>query len=95
MAKVILGYTIKSTSEEGIYYLVNHWQKHKTFWIEKENLKPEMLFKTVGYAQRSLKKLLDIMEDYRTDKFELVEVYELNTDLEVVVIMAECGSVEG
>ena len=46
--KKIKGYTIKSTSEEGIYYLVNHWQKHKTFWIEKENLKPEMLFKTVG-----------------------------------------------
>ena len=40
----------------------------------KENLKPEMLFKTVGYAQRSLKRLLEIMEDYRTDKFEVVEV---------------------
>ena len=70
----IKGYTIKSTSEEGIYYLVNHWQMHKTFWIERENLKPEMLFKTVGYAQRSLKRLLEIMEDYRTDKFEVVEV---------------------
>lgn len=70
----IKGYTIKSTSEDGIYYLVNHWQKHKTFWIKKEKLKPEMLFKTVGYAQRNLTRLLEIMEDYRTDKFEVVEV---------------------
>ena len=33
-----------------------------------------MLFKTVGYAQRSLTRLLEIMEDYRTDKFEVVEI---------------------
>lgn len=68
------GYTIKSTSNEGIYFLVNHWKKHKAFWVEREKLKPSMLFKTPGYAQRSLKRLLEIMEDYRTDKFEVVEV---------------------
>jgi len=67
-------YTIKSTSSEGIYYLVNHWEKHKTFWIEKEKLKNDMLFKTIGYAERSLKHLLEIMEDYKNDKFEVVEI---------------------
>lgn len=92
--KKVKGFTIKSTSNEGVYYLVNHWEKHKTFWVEKEKLKPSMLFKTSGFAQRSLNKLLTIMEEYKTDEFELVEVYELNTDLENVVIVAECGRVE-
>ena len=66
-------YTIKSTSDEGVYYLVNGWNKHKTFWKRKEELKENMLFKTQGQAKASLTKLLKIMEDYRTDKFELVE----------------------
>lgn len=87
------GYTIKSTSDEGVYFLVNHWEQHKTFWVEKENLKPSMLFKTSGYAQRSLNKLLTIMEDYKTDEFDLVEVYELKTELETVVIVAEIESI--
>lgn len=29
-------YTIKSTSEEGVYYLVNGRQKHFTFWISEK-----------------------------------------------------------
>ena len=87
--KKTIGYTIKSTSDEGIYFLVNHWEKHKTFWVEKTQLKPSMLFKTKGYAQRSLIKLLTIMEDYKSDKFEWVEVYELNTELESVIIVSE------
>lgn len=69
-----MGYTIKSTSNEGIYYLVNHWKKHKTFWIEPEKIKPGMLFKSPSDAKRSLTRLLKIMEDYRTDTFDLVEV---------------------
>ncbi len=68
------GFTIKSTSDEGTYFLVNHWEKHKAFWVKREKLRPGMLFKTSGYAQRSLNKLLTIMEEYRTDKFEIVEV---------------------
>lgn len=67
----VSGFTIKSTSDEGIYYLVNHWDKHKTFWVRKEQLKPSMLFGTAGYAKRSLHKLLKTMEDYKTDKFEV------------------------
>ena len=29
-------YTIKSVSDEGIYYLVNGWNKYKTFWISQD-----------------------------------------------------------
>lgn len=87
MSKKIIGYTIKSTSDEGVYYLVNHWEKHRAFWVKRDELKPRMLFSSAGYAQRSLNKLLTIMEDYRTDEFELVEIYELNTELETVTII--------
>lgn len=67
-------YTIKSTSEEGVYYLVNHWDKHRTFWIEPQKIKKDMLFKRVQDAKRSLTKLLKIMEDYKNDDFEVVEL---------------------
>jgi hypothetical protein len=67
-------YTIKSTSEEGIYYLVNHWEKHKTFWIEPKKVKKEMLFKNLKDAKRSLTKLLKVMTEYQTDKFEPIEI---------------------
>jgi len=41
-------FTIKSISDEGIYYLVNGWDRHKAFWKLKENLKPDMLFKSAA-----------------------------------------------
>ena len=66
-------YTIKSTSQEGTYYLVNGWNKHKTFWVEEKDLKSNMLFNTTGQAKASLTKLLKVMEDYRTDKFEMAQ----------------------
>ena len=52
-------YTIKSTSQEGTYYLVNGWNKHKTFWVEEKDLKSNMLFNTTGQAKASLTKLLN------------------------------------
>lgn len=67
-------FTIKCTSEEGIYYLVNHWEKFKTFWVEPSKVKKEMLFKRQSDAKTSLTKLLKIMEDYRKDKFEIIEI---------------------
>lgn len=94
MAKKTIGYTIKSTSDEGVYYLVNRWEKHQAFWVEGEKLKPSMLFKTSGYAQRSLNKLLSIMEEYRTDDFMFVEVYELDTDLETMIVFSELEDME-
>ena len=72
-------YTIKSTSNEGIYYLVNGWNKCKTFWFnqksvleDKENAK-RFFFNTPGQAKASLTKLLKVMDDYKKDSFELVE----------------------
>ena len=67
-------FTIKSVSEEGIYYLVNGWDRHKAFWKSRENLKSDMLFKSAADAKRSLTKLLKIMPEYKTDKFEIVKI---------------------
>lgn len=67
-------YTIKSTSDEGIYYLVNGWSKYKTFWIKPEKIKKEILFKRPVDAKRSLTKLLKITDDYQQDKMELIEI---------------------
>ena len=72
-------YTIKSTSNEGIYYLVNGWNKWKTFWFneksvleDKENAK-RFFFNKPSQAKASLSKLLKVMDDYKKDSFELVE----------------------
>lgn len=71
-------YTIKSTSNEGVHYLVNGWNKHKTFWITEKFVLSDiekakrMFFNKPQYAKASLTKLLKIMEDYKTDTFELV-----------------------
>lgn len=67
-------FTIKSVSDDGIYYLVNGWEKYKRFWVELENLKPDMMFKTAADAKRSLTKLLKIMYEYLNDDFELVNI---------------------
>ena len=67
-------FTIKSTSDEGVYYLVNGWEKHKAFWKTKEQLKPSMLFKREQDAKMSLTKLLKIMDEYSNDKFEIVSI---------------------
>ena len=31
-------YTIKSTSDEGVYFLVNGWEKCKTFWFSEKSV---------------------------------------------------------
>lgn len=71
-------YTIKSTSDEGVYFLVNGWEKHHTFWISEEELnknpgKAKSIFFTAPrFAKASLTKLLKIMDEYKNDKFEIV-----------------------
>ena len=72
-------YTIRSTSEEGVYYLVNGWNKCKTFWFnersvleDKENAK-RFFFNSPSRAKASLTKLLKVMSDYKDDYFEIVE----------------------
>lgn len=65
-------YTIRSTSEEGVYYLVNGWYKHWALWKKQEELTSDMLFKRIRDAKRSLTMLLKFMPDYATDQFEIV-----------------------
>lgn len=67
-------YTIKSISNEGIYYLVNHAEDYKTYWVEKRNLRPKMLYDRAADAKASLTKLLKIMTEYKADKFYLVKI---------------------
>ena len=72
-------YTIKSTSEEGVYYLVNGWKKCKTFWFNEKSVMedPEFakkfFFNKPSHAKASLTKLLKVMSEYSTDQFEVVE----------------------
>jgi hypothetical protein len=71
-------YGIKSTSEEGVYFLVNGWEKHRAFWLsESEVLKSptqakKCHFNTPSQAKTSLTKLLKVMDDYTNDVFEEV-----------------------
>lgn len=69
------GYTIKSTSDEGIYYLCNGWNKHNAFWVDENNIH-KAIFKTRGQAKASLTKLLKIMEDYKSDFFQMAIIFE-------------------
>lgn len=79
LTKKMKKYTIKSTSNEGVYYLVNGWRKTNTFWFNEKSVmeNPEFaklyFFSKPQYAKTSLTKLLKIMPDYETDNFEIVE----------------------
>lgn len=72
-------YTIKSTSNEGVYYLVNGWHKCKTYWFNEKSVMEDTenakkyFFNKPSQAKASLTKLLKIMSDYSTDQFEVVE----------------------
>lgn len=73
-------YTIKSTSNEGIYYLVSGWYKHKKIWISEAKVfediqkAKDMFFTSESYAKANLTKLLKVMgEEYGDDSFEVVE----------------------
>lgn len=66
-------YTIKSVSDEGEWYLVNHWNTYKAFWQKQNKCTPNNTFKTVGQARASLTKLLKVMPEYSTDTFEVAE----------------------
>lgn len=66
-------YTIKSTSDDGVFYLVKDWRKNKAIWARKEKLKPEMLFKREQDAWASLTCLLKVMDEYSADTFEIAE----------------------
>lgn len=67
-------YTIRSTSEDGVFYLVNHWNKHRSFWKKAWAMTEDMLFKSQKDAKASLTKLLKVMPEYKTDSFEMFTV---------------------
>lgn len=70
-------FTIKSTSDEGEYYLVNHWNKYHKFWQHKDQISLDNIFLDERSAKTSLTKLLKIMPDYSSDDFTMVRVYSL------------------
>lgn len=71
-------YTIKSVSDDGIYYLVNGWHKVYKMWVHENEIKQKYLFKSIAGAKNSLTKLLKIMWEYKTDKFSVVKIDENN-----------------
>ena len=66
------GYTIKSVSKDGEYFLAKDWRKNKVLWVKKGNLKQEYLYKTYGYCEKALYKLIDEMPEYKSDTFYMV-----------------------
>ena len=69
------GYVIQSISDEGIYYLCNGWNKHKTFWVTYTNI-DKAIFKAEHHAKTSLTKLLKIMPEYKSDDFSVAKIYD-------------------
>ena len=67
-------YTIRSKSEDGVYYFVNHWNKYGAFWKKAWAMTEDMLFKHQKDAKASLTKLLKVMPEYNTDTFEMFTV---------------------
>lgn len=63
------GYVIQSISDEGIYYLCNGWNKHKTFWVTYGDI-DKAIFKAEHHAKTSLTKLLKIMPEYKSDDYK-------------------------
>lgn len=66
-------FTIKSISDEGVYYLINGWEKSRAFWKHGSEIKKAEMFKRAQDAKASLTKLLKVMDDYATDTFYLIE----------------------
>jgi hypothetical protein len=71
-------YTVKTESWEGTYYLINHWNKYKTFFKSGLPQLRDQYFKSEADAQRSITKLLNgvMGDDYREDKFTIIQVSE-------------------
>ena len=64
-------YAIRSTSEDGVFFLVNGWRKCKKFWTH--DIGPQNVFKRLGDAKANLTRLLKVMPEYAGDKIEICE----------------------
>lgn len=71
------GYTIKSESSDGIYYMVRNWRRNEAMWAEERDIKQEFLYRSAGHAIRALTQLLVLMPEYATDKLTVV-IFEGN-----------------
>lgn len=71
-------FTVKTESTEGIYYLINHWNKYNTFFKEHLPALRDQYFKSEADAKRNITKLLNgvMGDDYKNDKFTIIEVSE-------------------
>lgn len=78
------GYTIKSVSEEGTYYLVKNWRKNKALWVKRDKLKQEYLFTSLTRAENSLVSLLKAMPEYKEDNL-IGYVIEDNGEMELAL----------
>lgn len=78
MNKSLNGYTIKTISSEGTYFLVNGFEKHQKIWVEEKDLKEEYLFTSTYLARKSLKKLLEFFDEWEDDEFSLVYFHKGN-----------------
>ena len=61
-------YTIKSTSSEGVYYLVNGWNKCKTFWFNEKSVMEDKengtyLLMIKGEGDMHFECRVDILDD--------------------------------
>ncbi len=52
-------FTVKCESTEGTYYLVNNWQKSKTFFIDKIPTKKSQLFSRAQDAKKEYHHALE------------------------------------
>lgn len=66
-----MAYLLKSVSQEGTYYLVNHWQQEKAFWSRQLF---KCRFRRPQDCKTSLAKLLKVMGlEYGDDDFTLIK----------------------
>lgn len=86
-------YTIRSTSEDGVFYLVNHWNKYGAFWKRARAMTEDMLFKHQRDARASLTKLLKVMPEYENDTFEMFTVvkWDGSDNLYPLINSMKCG----
>ena len=81
------GYTIKSESKDGEFFLAKNWRKNKALWVKKDWLKEQHLYKTYGHCEQALYNLLDTMPEYKSDTFYMVFIDgELSTESKLTLM---------
>ena len=87
-------YTVKCESWEGVYYLVPNWEKNRTFFVRDIPSDSRKLFKREQDAKRDVTMLLKVMDDYKSDKFTIIELQEALTMRKYYKTFTFCNSLE-